>query len=86
MDIIFITYRDTIKSIEGMVKVIGLATMRNYTVYFVRSQCDQWKSTHHKSIDEEIENDEKILKGYGIKDPKILKSSAIDIEQPFFKN
>jgi hypothetical protein len=59
-----------------MVKLTCLPQNRRYTVYFIRSQCDQWKASHKKTIDEEITNDYKILEQYGIKNPRIFKSSA----------
>ena len=43
---------------------------------FVRTACDEWTSQHGKTVDEEVATDYKILESFGVKKPRILRSSA----------
>jgi hypothetical protein len=61
MDTICILYRSTPSTVENMVRLICSYKAAKYKVLFVRTSCDEWNADHARTLDEEVEQDYKIL-------------------------
>lgn len=76
MDTICIVYRSSPSAVENLVRLICSYKAAKYKVLFVRTSCDEWTVEHVRTLDEEVEQDYKILEQMNVIKPIIYKTSS----------